>query len=184
VLDLSCLLLTGRASEALSDFLGSGEQTTERVSRGRKALMLVLIFHVLGDEQMGVHRLRGIVKGARLCGEAGCACCAPTTPHDRGGTRVGPTVMGSETPRRSLSLIAHIIRPNFAFCEFSASEAKGCLQAIQRLIMMGNWLAKTARVELTRFREFMGWLRYGKNSCGCIRTWWLIRHGWRVGFTL
>jgi anaphase-promoting complex subunit 4 len=63
---------------------------------------------------------------------------------------------------------AHTIRPNFAFCEFSASEAKGCLQAIQRLIMVGNWLAKTARVELTRFREFMGWLRYGEGDHGCI----------------
>jgi hypothetical protein len=31
ILDLTCLLLTGRASEALSDFLGSGEQMSERV---------------------------------------------------------------------------------------------------------------------------------------------------------
>lgn len=96
---------------------------------------------------------------------------------------MGPTVKDFETPGRSSSLISDIIRPNFAFCEFSASEAKGCLQAIQRLIMMGNWLAKMARVELTRFREFMGWLRYGKNSSGCIRTAWLTKHGWRVGFT-
>ena len=90
---------------------------------------------------------------------------------------MGPAVKDSETPERLLSLIAHIIRPTFAFCEFSASEAKGCLQAIQRLIMAGNWLAKTARVELTRFREFMGWLRYGENSYGHIRIPWLIKHG-------
>jgi hypothetical protein len=31
LLDLTCLLLTGRASDALSDFLGSGEQMSERV---------------------------------------------------------------------------------------------------------------------------------------------------------
>lgn len=79
---------------------------------------------------------------------------------------MGSIVRGSETPGRFLSLITHIVRPTFAFCEFSASEAKGCLQAIQRLIMVGNWLAKTARVELTRFREFMGWLRYGENAYG------------------
>jgi len=90
---------------------------------------------------------------------------------------MGPTVKGSETSGRSLSLIPHGIRPTFAFCEFSASEAKGCLQAIQRLIMVGNWLAKTARVELTRFREFMGWLRYGEDSNGYIRIRWLIGHG-------
>ena len=39
VLDLSCLLLTGRTSEALSDFLGSGEQTTERVSSRKKGYL-------------------------------------------------------------------------------------------------------------------------------------------------
>jgi len=90
---------------------------------------------------------------------------------------MGPTVKGSETPGRLSSLITHAIRPTFAFCEFSASEAKGCLQATQRLVMVGNWLAKTARVELTRFREFMGWLRYGEDSYGYIRIPWLIGHG-------
>jgi len=43
--------------------------------------------------------------------------------------------------------------------------------------MVGNWLAKTARVELTRFREFMGWLRYGEDSHTCIRIRWLIGGG-------
>jgi len=136
--------------------------------------------HISGDEQMGVHCLRGVAQGARLCGEAGCTCCAPAASNDRGSTRVGTTVKGSEKLGQFLWLIIHIIRPHFAFCEFSASEAKGCLQATQRLIMLGNWLAKTARVELTRFREFMGWLRYGENTYGCIRTRWLIGRGWRV----
>ena len=90
---------------------------------------------------------------------------------------MGATVKGSETPVRFLSLITHAIRPTFAFCEFSASEAKGCLQATQRLIMVGNWLAKTVRVELTRFREFMGWLRYGEDSHRWNRTPWLIGRG-------
>jgi len=31
VLDLTRLLVTGRASDALADFLGSGEQMTDRV---------------------------------------------------------------------------------------------------------------------------------------------------------
>jgi len=57
VLDLSCLLLTGRASEALSDFLGSGEQTTERVSCRKEISTVFLTLHTSGDEQMGVHRL-------------------------------------------------------------------------------------------------------------------------------
>ena len=83
---------------------------------------------------------------------------------------MGPTVKGSETLRWFLSLITRIIRPTFAFCEFSASETKGCLQAIQRVIMVGNWLAKTARIELARFREFIGWLRYGENACEWTRT--------------
>ena len=32
ILDLTCLLLTGRVSEPLLDYLGSGEQLSERVS--------------------------------------------------------------------------------------------------------------------------------------------------------
>ena len=32
ILDLTCLLTTGRSSDSLSDFLGSGEQISERVS--------------------------------------------------------------------------------------------------------------------------------------------------------
>lgn len=31
ILDLTCLLTTGRASDSLTDFLGSGEQMSERV---------------------------------------------------------------------------------------------------------------------------------------------------------
>jgi len=31
MLDLTCLLTTGRASDSLSDYLGSGEQMSERV---------------------------------------------------------------------------------------------------------------------------------------------------------
>ena len=50
--------------------------------------------------------------------------------------------------------------------------------------MVGNWLAKTARVELTRFREFMGWLRYGEGNHGCILNVCLIMHGLLVGLTL
>jgi len=124
VLDLSCLLLTGRASEALSDFLGSGEQTTER----------------------GMNKWESTVFEALL------------KVRDYAEKRVVPAAHRLHLMMEEVQGWAQL--PNFAFCEFSAIEAGGCLQAVQRLIMIGNWLAKAARVELTRFREFMGWLRY------------------------
>jgi anaphase-promoting complex subunit 4 len=56
----------------------------------------------------------------------------------------------------------NLARPAFAFCEFNVSDAKVCLQAIGRGILLASWLAGAARQELARFREFMAWLRYGK----------------------
>jgi len=50
----------------------------------------------------------------------------------------------------------------FAFCEFAISDAKVCLQAIGRGILLASWLAEAARQELARFKEFMAWLRYGE----------------------
>ena len=89
---------------------------------------------------------------------------------------MGSNVNGRHAGVMSATDLLCIVRPNFAFCGFSASEAEGCLQAIQRLIVVGNWLAKTARVELTRFREFMGWLRYGERNYGSNRNGYLIKH--------
>jgi hypothetical protein len=63
VLDLTCLLLTGRASEALSDFLGSGDQMSDRVIfLFRTCFICCNIAISTGDQQMGINHRRSVIK--------------------------------------------------------------------------------------------------------------------------
>lgn len=45
ILDLTCLLVTGRASDSLVDFLGSGEQMSERVSLSPRRFYILTYFY-------------------------------------------------------------------------------------------------------------------------------------------
>ena len=53
ILDLTSLLTTGRASESLLDFLGSGEQMSERVSLSFQSATRSHRF--IGHSKMGIH---------------------------------------------------------------------------------------------------------------------------------
>ena len=55
ILDLTCLLLTGRASEPLLDYFGSGEQLSERVSASALSPRAVgnLATYITGNPQVG-----------------------------------------------------------------------------------------------------------------------------------
>jgi hypothetical protein len=65
MLDLTSLLVTGRVSECLADFLGSAEQMSERVISHLCPEYFALI-DCTGYSKMGVHDDRSIGKVARL----------------------------------------------------------------------------------------------------------------------
>lgn len=43
-----------------------------------------------------------------------------------------------------------------------SDEATFCLELLDRGILIASWLAGVCRTELSRFREFVSWLRFGK----------------------
>lgn len=49
-------------------------------------------------------------------------------------------------------------------CDLDTEEIKKCVEDAGRAIVAASWLSATARRELSRFKEFMRWLRYGKSS--------------------
>ncbi|KAI0094909.1 anaphase-promoting complex, cyclosome, subunit 4-domain-containing protein [Irpex rosettiformis] len=50
--------------------------------------------------------------------------------------------------------------PQYSAKGLLQDEIKLCMELSKRTIVHANWLASTARAELSRFREFMLWLRY------------------------
>jgi anaphase-promoting complex subunit 4 len=44
-------------------------------------------------------------------------------------------------------------------------EIEKCLELMGRAIIIASWLASVARRELTRFKEFISWLKYGNTIC-------------------
>jgi len=71
MLDLTSLLVTGRVSESLADFLGSAEQMSDRVISYFCPLRLGLIDGT-GYPKMGVHNDRNIGEAARFFGKKSC----------------------------------------------------------------------------------------------------------------
>jgi anaphase-promoting complex subunit 4 len=55
-------------------------------------------------------------------------------------------------------------RPQFVLFELAHGEVDACLDLIGRAIVITSWLAAVTRRELSRFREFISWLRYGKRN--------------------
>lgn len=54
--------------------------------------------------------------------------------------------------------------------ELSPQELGSCLELTGRAIVAAAWLSATARRELSRFRDFIAWLRYGKRSFLATKT--------------
>ncbi|KAJ7181678.1 anaphase-promoting complex, cyclosome, subunit 4-domain-containing protein [Mycena crocata] len=123
ILDLTCLLLTGRASEALSDFLGSGEQMSER-----------------GIQKWESSVTEAIVK-----------------LRDFSEKRVAPAC-------QRLHLILEEVLgwsqlPQYASFQLATKDLETCIDLTGRAIFIASWLAAVARRELSRFKEFIIWLR-------------------------
>ena len=53
------------------------------------------------------------------------------------------------------------IRPQFALFELAKDDIKICLDLTGRAIMISGWLAAVARRELSRFKEFISFIRHG-----------------------
>lgn len=64
-----------------------------------------------------------------------------------------------------MRLILSLIRPqHYGPYEFRTNDIEIALDYAAKCIHVNIWLAAAAREELSRFREFMTWLRMGKNS--------------------
>ncbi|PPQ64387.1 hypothetical protein CVT26_002094 [Gymnopilus dilepis] len=157
ILDMTCLLTTGRATESLADFLGSGEQMSERgiqkwettvsdalvklrdYSEKRIAPALQRLILVL-DELHGWSKLYSLHI---------LFCCI---------------------------IINSLRRPQFSVFELQADEINECINSAGRGIVITSWLAAIVRRELLRFREFMTWLRYEVNNLNAPNEAQLARH--------
>ncbi|KAG5652103.1 hypothetical protein H0H81_006323, partial [Sphagnurus paluster] len=124
VLDLTALLVTERGSESLLDFLGSGDQMSER----------------------------GIQKWESTMTEA------LVKLRDYSEKRIAPACQRLHLVLEELQGWSQL--PQFAFFELSLNEINECLDLTRRTIILASWLAAAARRELSRFREFISWLRF------------------------
>jgi hypothetical protein len=54
------------------------------------------------------------------------------------------------------------IRPQYSQFELVKDDIKTCLDMTGRAIMISGWLAAVARRELSRFKEFISFIRHGR----------------------
>ncbi|KAJ7169881.1 anaphase-promoting complex, cyclosome, subunit 4-domain-containing protein [Mycena filopes] len=123
MLDLTCLLLTGRGSEPLMDFLGSDEQMSER----------------------GIQKWESSVTEALV------------KLRDFSQKRVAPAC-------QRLHLILEEVLgwsqlPQYSSFQLATQEIETCIDLTGRAIFIASWLAAVARRELSRFKEFIIWIR-------------------------
>ncbi|KAJ6509555.1 anaphase-promoting complex, cyclosome, subunit 4-domain-containing protein, partial [Mycena vitilis] len=123
ILDLTCLLLTGRASEALSDFLGSGEQMSER-----------------GIQKWESSVTEAIVK-----------------LRDFSEKRVAPACQRLHLVLEEVLGWSQLSQ--YAPFQLITQDIEICLDLTARAIFISSWLAAVARRELSRFQEFIKWIR-------------------------
>lgn len=160
VLDLTCLLTTGRSSDGLMDFLGSGEHMSDRVCPN----IILLSPAALTDGHRASKNGRpSCVKRCSGCGTFqrsvslqpanGCIWCCRTC---RGGPRceLQPWLL-------SENFADTAYRPQYARCKIKSADVEACLELTATAIFQASWLANAARKELLRFKEFMKWIRYG-----------------------
>ena len=58
-----------------------------------------------------------------------------------------------------------LIRPRmYGVCELKKDDIAQAMTMAGRAIFSASWLSAAARRELSRFREFMKWLRFGKHE--------------------
>jgi anaphase-promoting complex subunit 4 len=165
LLDLILLLLVGRSSEAVSDYIGSGEQMTERVCALSTAAHGTVQACFIGLAKVGIHSRGSSCETSRFFRIARCS-----------GMPTFSLVVG-----RDLGLVAAVslpyaiilrspsppplIRPRiYGVCELNKDDISQAMTMTGRAIFSASWLSAAARRELSRFREFMKWLRFGKHE--------------------
>ena len=52
----------------------------------------------------------------------------------------------------------------YGVCELKKDDIAQAMTMAGRAIFSASWLSAAARRELSRFREFMKWLRFGKHE--------------------
>ena len=60
--------------------------------------------------------------------------------------------------------LTHCRRQHFDPFQLSDGDLTACLDLTGRAVVIASWLASVARRELIRFREFISWLRFGKQK--------------------
>ncbi|KAJ7293596.1 anaphase-promoting complex, cyclosome, subunit 4-domain-containing protein [Mycena rebaudengoi] len=123
ILDLTCLLVTGRGSESIADFLGSGEQMSER----------------------GIQKWESTVVDALV------------KLRDFSEKRVAPACQRLHLILEEVSGWSQL--PQCKHFQLSTEELQICIDLTARGIFIASWLAAVARRELSRFNEFITWLR-------------------------
>ncbi|KAJ6519839.1 anaphase-promoting complex, cyclosome, subunit 4-domain-containing protein [Mycena sanguinolenta] len=123
ILDLTCLLLTGRSSEALSDFLGSAEQMSER----------------------GIQKWESSVTEAII------------KLRDFSEKRVAPACQRLHLILEEV--LGWSLLPQYASFQLVTQDIEICIDLTGRAIFIASWLAAVARRELSRFKEFLTWIR-------------------------
>ena len=59
-------------------------------------------------------------------------------------------------------MLETFIRPQYSTFQLRSDEVTFCLELADRGVLIASWLAAVCRTELSRFREFVSWLRFGK----------------------
>lgn len=128
ILDLTCLLTTGRPSDSLLDFLASGEQMSER----------------------------GIQKWESTMTEA------LVKLRDFSEKKVAPAYQRLHLVLEELQGWAKLSQ--YSLFELPSEDLDFCVESTSRGIVVASWLTAVSRRELSRFREFILWLRFEINN--------------------
>jgi len=77
-------------------------------------------------------------------------------------------------------LIAVTLRPQqYGHCEWQEEDIADCLRLASINIILASWLSAKARTELSRFKNFIKWLRYGNLFLDELISYLLIYCGQR-----
>ncbi|KAI0312628.1 anaphase-promoting complex, cyclosome, subunit 4-domain-containing protein [Amylostereum chailletii] len=141
LVDLTILLVQGRSSDAISDFIGSGEQMSER---GLLKWETIVVDTLIKLRDYSEHRVAPACQRIHLALEE---------------------VQGWSQ-----------LHQQYKLCDFDEKEVTECLALAGKAVIVSGWLSMAARRELSRFREFMKWLRFEISNAASAESTALPRH--------
>ncbi|KAJ7591382.1 anaphase-promoting complex, cyclosome, subunit 4-domain-containing protein [Mycena floridula] len=124
ILDLTALLVSGKPSESLADFFGSGDLMSER----------------------GIEKWESTVTESLI------------KLRDMSEKRVAPACQRFHLVLEELYGCSQL--PYYSLFNLEGEELRECLVLANRAITLSSWLASVARRELSRFKDFISWVRY------------------------